>query len=115
MDASPKEEWDAFEDSAERMGKALVGSLKSILDEVHLVLDHNTTGSSRPGGQKSPVQTREEEGAERSVDAAARIVAKRKADYEDFIVKMRDPRAAPLRNALQVSAQIFSRDRRAHA
>ncbi|KAJ1493353.1 hypothetical protein T484DRAFT_2784363 [Baffinella frigidus] len=102
-----KEEWDAFEDSAERMGKALVGSLKSILDEVHLVLDHNTAGSARPVGQKSPVPPSPENGAQREVDAAAWIAAKRKTDYEDFIVKMRDPRAAPLRNALQAFCKQF--------
>ena len=99
-----KEEWEAFEDSAERMGKALVGSLRSILDEVHLVLDSNSAGSVRPGhGSPAAPPSPEEGEPEGGEDAAARLAAKRKADYSDFVNKMRDPRAAPLRNAAQVN------------
>lgn len=99
-----KEEWEAFEDSAERMGKALVGSLRSILDEVHLVLDSNSAGSVRPGhGSPAAPPSPEEGEPEGGEDAAARLAAKRKADYSDFVNMMRDPRAAPLRNAAQVS------------
>jgi hypothetical protein len=105
------EDWDKLEESAERIQKSIVGSLKTILHEVQDVLGNPSLASAGGGGVTIGGGARSEEdeaqrdrasrGGEDTVQAFRALAQQRKADYEDFIACMRQSSAFDLRAKVQ--------------
>ena len=113
--ALSSEDWDKLEESAERIQKSIVGSLKNILNEVNDVLGNGSSsplganGSSSSsitaGGEETGVDEANREGASKGGEETARafrnVAQQRKADYDDFILCMRQSSAFELRAKVQ--------------
>ena len=106
------EEWDKLEESAERIQKSIVGSLKTILHEVQDVLGNPNQGPLAKSGDGVPIgeggnaiDEANREGASRggqeTIKAFRALAQQRKADYEDFIACMRQSSAFDLRAKVQ--------------
>ena len=119
------QEWDKLEESAERIQKSIVGSLKTVLHEVQDALGNSSHSSLGVGGGGISADAGAQSGENNAqkvppegqdVGTMFRTLAQqRKTDYEQFISDMRQNAAFELRAKVQrfckalLEGQRFSR------
>lgn len=118
------EDWEAFEQRAEEMTKAIVGSLKTIVGDVQTVVSdrgirnvgHERLSADKGSGGGSKGETSGGSTSsgcdEKKAGQKGFMFTYKNVDYDSFVAKMKDSSASPLRNQLQRFCLDFMESRR---